>query len=157
MTIKILTNTGLVRNKNDIITEELKTKKMYTIEQIMTAHAQVKSGADFPKYIQDLKAMGVVRYETFVADGHTIFYGPDAYCIQSEAKYASIAIAEVGEQEQFIHLLRLHQKGGSDYMTFCNDAARSGVEKWVVRLDAMSCTYFDKAGHEILVENIPLR
>jgi hypothetical protein len=28
---------------------------MFTIEQIDQAHSKVKSGADFPKYIQDLK------------------------------------------------------------------------------------------------------
>ncbi len=130
---------------------------MFTIEQIMTAHAKVKSGADFPQYIRELQALGVIRYETFVADGHIIFYGHDEYCIQSEAKYTLLEIAEAGDKEQFVHLLRLHQKGGSDYMTFCRDAARSGIEKWVVRMDAMSCTYFDKQANEILVEEIPVR
>lgn len=28
---------------------------MFTITQIENAHSKVKSGADFPKYIQDLK------------------------------------------------------------------------------------------------------
>ncbi len=28
---------------------------MFTVEQIKTAHSKVKSGADFPAYIQDIK------------------------------------------------------------------------------------------------------
>ena len=28
---------------------------MFTVEQITQAHSHVKSGADFPKYIQDIK------------------------------------------------------------------------------------------------------
>lgn len=32
---------------------------MFTIEQIKEAHSKVKSGADFPNYIQDLIILGV--------------------------------------------------------------------------------------------------
>ncbi len=48
---------------------------MFAIEQINTAHSKVKSGADFPAYIQDLKKIGVQAYESFVSDGHTVYYG----------------------------------------------------------------------------------
>ncbi|MGB4398918.1 MAG: DUF1398 family protein [Daejeonella sp.] len=36
---------------------------MFTAEQIKAAHSKVKSGADFPAYIQDIKALGVTGYE----------------------------------------------------------------------------------------------
>jgi uncharacterized protein YbcV (DUF1398 family) len=45
--------------------------------------------------------------------------------------------------------------GKTDYLTFCNDCAKSGIEKWIVRLEEMTCTYYDKAGNDILVEKIP--
>lgn len=32
---------------------------MFTVEQIETAHDKVKTGADFPNYIQEIKQMGV--------------------------------------------------------------------------------------------------
>lgn len=31
---------------------------MFTVEQIETAHAKVKSGADFPNYIKEIKELG---------------------------------------------------------------------------------------------------
>lgn len=34
---------------------------MFTIQQIKDAHSKVKSGADFPAYIQDIKKLGVDR------------------------------------------------------------------------------------------------
>ena len=46
---------------------------MFTLDQIKAAHSQVKSGADFPKYIQDIGKLGVLKYEHFVADGHTTY------------------------------------------------------------------------------------
>ena len=34
---------------------------MFTIQQIKEAHSKVKSGSDFPKYVQDIIALGVLR------------------------------------------------------------------------------------------------
>jgi uncharacterized protein YbcV (DUF1398 family) len=128
---------------------------MFTVEQIRQAHGKVKSGTDFPAYIQDLKQLGVVAYETFVADGHTDYYGPNGYKTASPSRYGALLIAQTANPGQFKADLLAHQQGKTDYPTFCGDSARSGVEKWVVVMDGMTCTYYDKAGMEILEERIP--
>lgn len=128
---------------------------MFTIEAIKAAHAKVKSGADFPAYIQALKALGVIYYETFVADSHTLYYGEEAYMQASEAKYAPLTISNEVKLDEFRAALLNHQRGGTDYMQFCRDCADNGVDKWAVSLSAMTCTYFDKKGIELLVEEIP--
>jgi hypothetical protein len=46
---------------------------MFTIEQIKVAHAKMKSGADFPKYISEIKEIGVVALEMWVKDRRTVF------------------------------------------------------------------------------------
>jgi uncharacterized protein YbcV (DUF1398 family) len=76
---------------------------MFTLEQIKQAHSKVKSGADFPKYIQEIKILG----------------------------------------------------GETDYFEFCRDCAATGVEKWVVNLDEMTCIYYNLAGNNVLMERIP--
>jgi uncharacterized protein YbcV (DUF1398 family) len=128
---------------------------MFLAEQITTAHRKVKSGADFPAYIQEVKQLGVTFYETFVRDGHMELHGDNGYQIILPAKYAPLVIADQCKVEQFKADLRAHQLGKSDYITFINSSANLGVEKWAVRMDQMTCTYFDKAGNEILVEKIP--
>ncbi len=128
---------------------------MFTIEDVKAAHSKVRTGADFPAYIQDIIKLGVTRYETFVADGHAEFYGTNGETAQWEAKYAAKQIADESDKEQFIQDLRSHQQGNTDYMRYCSDSAMSGIEKWVVELEKMTCTYYDKAGNEILVEQIP--
>lgn len=128
---------------------------MFTAEQIKSAHSKVKSGADFPKYIQEIKALGVIDYETYVVDGHVIYHGTHDYYVKAPAKYESLIIADMCNIEQFKSDLKAHQNGKTDYPTFCNDAAKSGIEKWVVSMDTMTCTYFDKVGNIILVEEIP--
>ena len=129
---------------------------MFTIQQIHEAHAKVKSGADFPKYMQDIIALGVTSFETFVFDNHTNYYGVNDFQTSSIGFSETLTIADESNVEQFKSDLKLHQQGKTDYMTFLNDCAKSGVEKWIVVMDKMTCSYYDKAGNEMVVEVIPL-
>ena len=128
---------------------------MFTIEQIKEAHAKVKSGADFPNYIQDLIILGVLGYDTFVNDGHVEYYGVNNYNVSADEKYPEIKVEAFANKERFIEFLVMHQNGQTDYLTFCNHAAQCGIAKWRVDIIAMTCTYFDKAENEILIEKIP--
>lgn len=128
---------------------------MFTVEQIETAHAKVKSGADFPDYMKEIKQLGVQSFETWVKDSHTEYFGENAFRTKSQPKYAELTIANETDQDTFIRQLKSHQKGETDYMKFCEDCAATGIEKWIVDLDAYTCMYYDKAGNEILTEEIP--
>ncbi len=128
---------------------------MFTISQIKETHAKVKSGADFPNYVQELIKLGVLSYENHVSDGRTLYHGKNEYQIQSDAKYAIMPIAEQSNKIQFQQDLKAHQQGKTNYPTFCSDCAKSGIEKWIVDTAKMTCTYHDKAGNTILTETIP--
>lgn len=128
---------------------------MFTLEQIKTAHSKVKSGADFPAYIREIKELRVTHYEAHVADGHVDYHGAEQYMIQSPVRYEPMSIAASTDIEQFKAELLAHQQGKTDYLQFINMCAATGIEKWEVCLDKMTCTYFDKAGREMLVERIP--
>ncbi|HEY1045347.1 MAG TPA: DUF1398 domain-containing protein [Bacteroidia bacterium] len=126
----------------------------FTIEQIKAAHSKVKSGADFPSYIQAIKALGVSNYEAFVGDGHINYFGHD-HSAKVPAKYEPLSIAPESNPPQFKKDLEAHQQGKTDFLTFCKDCAKSGVEKWAVDMNEMTCTYYDLAGNKVLVEDIP--
>ena len=128
---------------------------MFTVQQIEDAHAKVKSGADFPKYVQEIKTIGVEAFETWVKDSHTDYLGKDNYKTSSLPQYDDLKISDKTNAEEFQARLKNHQQGKTDYVTFCKDCAETGIEKWIVDLRAMTCIYYDKAGKEILVENIP--
>jgi len=128
---------------------------MFTVEQINQAHEKVKSGADFPKYIQEIKQMGVTSFETWVTDSHTEYFGENNYQTKSLPQYENLTIADSSNREKFCRYLKIHQQGETDYFTFCRHCAETGIEKWFVCLDKMTCTYYDKANNKILVEQIP--
>lgn len=128
---------------------------MFTIAQIKEAHSKVKSGADFPAYIQDLILLGVQGYDTFVSDGHMEYFGADNFRVAETNTYGNIVIAPLANKERFIEFLVMHQDGQTDYPTFCNHAAKCGIAKWSVNIIEMTCTYFDLSGSAVLIEKIP--
>lgn len=128
---------------------------MFQLKEIQEAHAKVKSGADFPAYIQDLIKLGVIKYDTFVSDGHAIFFGNNHYKIQSAAKYPALSVSDKSDREAFKKNLKIHQQGQTDYLTFCRHSAEAGIEKWTVDMKNMTCTYYDKENNNILEEKIP--
>ncbi len=128
---------------------------MFTIQQIHEAHSKVKTGADFSKYMKEISAFGVTSFETFVNDNHTNYYGKNCFQISSEGFLDTLMIAEESTVEQFKLDLKSHQEGNTDYMTFLKDCAKSGIEKWIVVMDKMTCAYYDILGNEMIVEQIP--
>lgn len=128
---------------------------MFTAQQIEKAHAKVKTGADFPKYIQEIKALGVEAFETWVKDSRTVYFGKENFQTASLPKYDDLEISENTHAEEFKTKLKDHQQGKTDYFAFCKDCAETGIEKWIVDLHAMTCIYYDLAGKEILIERIP--
>lgn len=128
---------------------------MFTVEQIKMAHGKVKSGADFPSYIQEIKALGVTHYEAYVTDGHIDYHGADGHTAKVPAKYETLLISDSLKGEEFKAQLLAHQQGKTDFLTFIKMCAPFGIEKWAICMDKMTCTYYGKAGNEILVEEIP--
>ena len=105
--------------------------------------------------MQDIIALGVTSFETFVFDNHTKYYGKDNFQTTSEGFSETLTIAKKSDIEQFKLDLKSHQQDNTDYMTFLNDCAKSGVEKWIVVMDKMTCSYYDINGNEMVVEKIP--
>lgn len=128
---------------------------MFTIAQIKEAHSKVKSGTDFPAYIQDLIELGVQGYDIFVNDGHEEYFGANNYRVAAPKNYDNIAVAPLANKERFIEFLVMHQDGQTDYHTFCHHAAQCGIAKWSVNIIEMTCTYFDQSDAPILIEKIP--
>ncbi|RYE26500.1 MAG: DUF1398 domain-containing protein [Sphingobacteriales bacterium] len=127
----------------------------FTLQQIADRHALVKSGADFPAYIKDLKQMGVTHYTTYVSDGHTNYRSANGHELNTDAKYDVQDVATISDAEHFKRILKEHQHGMSDYPTFCRQCAEYGVDNWMVDMHAMTCIYYDTSGKQLLTEVIP--
>jgi uncharacterized protein YbcV (DUF1398 family) len=128
---------------------------MFTIENIQAAESKIKTGADFPQFIKEIKEMGVKRNDVYVSNGLSIYFDDEDNAQQvSPDEYAMLTINTESSSDKLAHALKIHQQGETDYFTFCKQAADAGVEKWVTDLEEMTCTYLDAEGNELVKENI---
>jgi len=129
--------------------------KMFTLQQMKLAHAKVKSGADFPAYVQEIKQLGLLRYDFMVKDGRTVYHGANGFQVSGEPIYGEKTISVQASPAAVKQIIAEHQQGKTDFLTFCTLVADAGVERWVVDTDAMLCSYYDLSGNSIVAEPIP--
>lgn len=128
---------------------------MFTLDQIHEAFSKVKSGANFPQFVQDLRKIGVTHYDNYVSDGRTTYFGENNFVLNGAAKYPDIEVNESSSSDALKHAIYIHQQGQTDYPTFCIQAAEAGVEKWTTHMIEMTVTYLDQNGDKLTVEAIP--
>jgi uncharacterized protein YbcV (DUF1398 family) len=116
--------------------------------------AKINSKGNFPLLIQEFKNIGVSNFITLVTDGHTEYFDDNNENISIDGNN-DLIISDELNPVIFAERLKLHQNGKTDFPTFCKDCAENGVDNWLVELNKMTCTYFDKAGNKVLEENIP--
>ncbi len=122
---------------------------MFTEQQVKEAHAKVKTGADYPSYVQELKKLGVVKYDFIVKNGANVFFGEGNFSVKKQK------VAMNSSSNKLSHTIAIHQQGKTDFPTFCVQAAEAGVEKWTSDLKKMAVIYYDCKGKELLAEPIP--
>lgn len=129
--------------------------KPFTLEQIYEASKKVKSGAEFPQFIQDLQTIGVTHSTVYVSNGRTTYSGANGFELEGEPFYPTLTIKPNSSAAKLKHAITIHQQGQTDYPTFCIQAAEAGVEKWITDALKMTVSYLDKQGKELSVEPIP--
>lgn len=128
---------------------------MFTLSDLKAAHAKVRTGADFPKYVQQIKALGLLYYEFVVTDGSIRYFGEKGYQVKSEPMYDNLIINPNASAEALQHSIAIHQQGQTDFLTFCRQVADAGVDKWVIDTQQMVCFYRDVFGKLVVAEAIP--
>jgi uncharacterized protein YbcV (DUF1398 family) len=104
--------------------------------------------------VRALKALGVVRYDSYLADGHSEYFGQGGHRVVSPPVHEVLPVAETGQRETFLQHLRRHEQRQTTYLEMSRGLAQSGIEKWTVDTRRMTITYYDKSGEEMLVEQI---
>ena len=127
----------------------------FTEQDIRAAYAKTRTGADFPRLIQDLKKLGIVSYDHILASGSNVFHGNEGQSVSLSNMGPSVPVSDQADLELLKKHISEHQRGLTNYPTLCGLAGQAGVAKWTSDLLAMTCTYFDKSGHNIHVELIP--
>jgi uncharacterized protein YbcV (DUF1398 family) len=126
---------------------------MFTLEQINDLHDRLGRAETLAEYLRGLRAIGVVCFDSYLADGHSEFFG-GGHSVVSPPAHHQLAVAETGDREEFLRHLKLHEQGKTSYVEMSEGLARSGIEKWTMDTGKLTVTYYDKAGNEMLAERI---
>ena len=127
---------------------------MFTIEQINDVHARLGHAKTLPEYVGALKAIGVERYDSYLTDGHSVYFGQDGQKLASPPVHEALTVAESSQREAFLQHLQRHEQRQTTYLEMSMGLAQSGIEKWTVDTGRMTMTFYDKAGREMLVEQL---
>lgn len=127
---------------------------MFTLTQIDGLHARLGRADTVGDYMAALAAIGVVRFESFVADGHTEFFATDGRSVVSPAHHEPLVVADTSDREAFLEHLRRHAARETSYVEMSRGLAASGIEKWVGDTAALTMTYRDRAGEALLVQSV---
>ena len=127
---------------------------MFTLAQIDELHARLGRADSLADYLRGLAAIGVVRFDSFLFDGHSEFHAADGQRLASPGHHELLTVAEVSDRESVVEHLRRHGNGETSYVEMSEALANSGVEKWVGDTTALTFTYCDRSGQRLLVEHI---
>ena len=126
----------------------------FTIEQINDIHDRLGNANTLADYVRALKTIGINKYDSYLTDGHSEYFGVQGHKVISPPAHDKLSIAATSNKENFLKHLKLHEQGKTSYVEMSQGLAESGVEKWTVDTNQMTMIFYDKAGHAMLVENI---
>ena len=127
---------------------------MFTIEQINDIHDRLGMAETLAQYLRALSAIGVTRSDSFVADGHSEYFGKNGYRVVTAPAHEKLTIAKTSDRERLLEHLSLHNQGKTSYLEMSKGLADSGMEKWTFDTNKMTIAYCDRAGNEMVVEAI---
>lgn len=127
---------------------------MFTIEQINDIHDRLGNANTLADYLHALTAIGIEKYDSYITDGHSEYFGKLGQKVISPPAHEKLSIAEKSNKENFLKHLKLHEEGKTDYFEMSRGLADSGIEKWTFDTSKLTITYYDKAGNEMLTESI---
>jgi uncharacterized protein YbcV (DUF1398 family) len=131
-----------------------KASPMFTIEQIHDIHDRLGTMERLPDYVRALRAIGVKKYDSYLSDGHSEYFAEDGQSVVSAAVHEVLPVNDASDREKVVEHLGLHEIGRTSYLEMSKGLADSGVQKWTIDTTAMTLTYLDKQGRELVTEAI---
>jgi uncharacterized protein YbcV (DUF1398 family) len=137
-----------------IISIEGADKIKFSLEAIKEAQSKF-TGVDFPKLIREFKLIGIKTNTCNIQTGLVMYENKNGEQIKVQSNSVDVLINTISSTVAAQDVLKRHQAGETDFLTFCKEIAGAGVYKWISDMDNMTCSYYDLKDSAVIVENIP--
>jgi uncharacterized protein YbcV (DUF1398 family) len=84
--------------------------------EIHALHARLGSARTLPEYMLALRGLGVEQYDSYLADGHSEYFGQDGHGGVSPPVHEVLPVAETVQRETFLDHLRHHERRETTYL-----------------------------------------
>ncbi|TDD52654.1 DUF1398 domain-containing protein [Kribbella antibiotica] len=122
---------------------------MFTLEQVDGIHDRLGSASTLGAFLQALGEIGVVSSDSYVTDGHATYFGVGGHEVSTGPAHDVFEVAAASDRDAFLAAL----EQGS-YVEMSRALAAAGVEKWTFDTQALTITYYDRAGTALLSEEV---
>jgi uncharacterized protein YbcV (DUF1398 family) len=126
---------------------------MFTLNEIKALHDRFGRAETLAEYVRGLRAIGVERFDSYLTDGHSEYFG-GGHSVVSAPAHERLSVADTSSRDELLKHLGLHEQGKTTYLEMSSALAENGVEKWTMDTGRLTMTYVDKAGDALLVEHI---
>jgi uncharacterized protein YbcV (DUF1398 family) len=89
---------------------------MFTLEQTNDVHDRLGTAETLSQYLEALKNIGVDKYDSFISDGHSEYFGKGDHKDVSPPAHEQLSIAETSNRESFLKHVNLHDQGKTNYL-----------------------------------------
>ncbi len=127
---------------------------MFTIDQINEIHGRLDGAKTLLQYVQAIEAIGVVRADSYVSDGHSEYFSEDGQKVESSPVHDVLSVSQTSSGQSLLQQLRLHDEGKTSYLEMSKGLAESGIEKWVINTLELTMSFYDAGGNKLLTNKI---
>lgn len=113
-----------------------------------------ENAREFAQVMQELKRLGVKRYDYFVAEGVYRYYDDKSF-VELKMNGIPKEVADRSDIDAIKSAVKTAQSGEIDFEMFCELAGKAGVPFWTSNLVTKEVTYFDNQHHVLYLEPIP--
>lgn len=127
---------------------------MFTLEQIEDIHDRLGNEETLGAYLRELNTIGVATYDSYITDGHSVYFAVDGQQLESLPAHEKFDVAAKSDREAFLGQMSLVEQGELGYVEMSRAFAECGVEKWTFDTRQMTLTYYGVDGSVMLAEVI---
>ena len=127
---------------------------MVTLAEINDLHERLGKADTLAAYGRALADLGVTGYDSYVADGRTVFRTADGDDLITPAHHDLVEIAMEPDHAAILATLARAEAGELGYVEMSTLLGAAGLERWSVDTLRQVMTYVDVLGETVLAEHL---
>lgn len=127
---------------------------MVTLAELDEIHERLGKADTLVAYYGALADVGVTGYDSYVADGRTVFRTADGQELETGANHDPLGVATDPDHAAVHETLARAAAGELGYLEMSRLLAGAGLERWSVDTRALTMTYSDVRGEVVLLEQL---